>query len=171
MTHDVAGPSVASSGSLVESRNTGDAIMLSGEDMDLAAAGVKVSYVGKVFVGVHEHRRAVATLVAERKLGRQLKAGELIAFQNRNRLDMRRENVLVVSPAARMRYAGPQRGHSSRYKGVSWQASRGKWYAQIRIDGRTKNLGRFDEEEDAARAYDKAVRGLGIDIAFTNFGD
>ncbi len=171
MTHDVAGPSVASAGSLVESRNTGDAIMLSGEDMDLAAAGVKVSYVGKVFVGVHEHRRAVATLVAERKLGRQLKAWELIAFQNRNRLDMRRENVLVVSPAARMRYAGPQQGRSSRYKGVSWQASRGKWYAQIRIDGRSKNLGRFDEEEDAARAYDKAVRGLGIDIAFTNFGD
>lgn len=150
--------------------NTGDVIFLSPEDAGLSLVGVKVTYVGKAFVGVHERRKAVATLVAERKMGRKLKAGELIAFRNRNRLDMRRENVAVVSAAVRSRYSAPQRGKSSKYKGVSWQEGRGKWYAQIKIDGRSRNLGRYDKEEDAAMAYDKAVTSLGIDIAYTNFG-
>jgi len=154
----------------IQATNTGDTILLSAEDADLTQTGIKVTYVGKAFVGVHEHRKAVATLVAERKLGRKIKDGELIAFRNRNRLDMRRDNVAVVSASARLRYSGPQRGKSSRYKGVSWQPSREKWYAQIKIDGQSKNLGRYDKQEDAALAYDKAVKSLGIDIAFTNFG-
>ena len=74
MTDHTAGqcePSAPSRGSLfsVRARNTGDEIFLSQEDKDVADMGMKVSYVGKVFVGVHEHRKAVASIVAERKIG------------------------------------------------------------------------------------------------------
>jgi len=34
------------------------------------------------------------------------------------------------------------------------------WEAQIKIDGKTKHLGHFKREEDAARAYDEAARQL-----------
>jgi len=173
MTYHTAGqrePSAPSCGSLFSAmaRNTGDEIFLSQEDKDVADMGMKVSYVGKVFVGVHEHRKAVASIVAERKIGRALKSREAIAFRDRNRLNLSREKVLVVSVQTRARYSGPQRGTSSRYKGVSWQKGRQKWYAQIKIDGRSKNLGRYEREEDAAAAYDKAIRSLGIDIAYMN---
>lgn len=173
MTDHTAGqrePSAPSRGSLffTTARNTGDEIFLSQEDKDVADMGMKVSYVGKVFVGVHEHRRAVASIVAERKIGRALTSHEAIAFRDRNRRNLSRENVLVVSVPTRARYSGPQRGTSSRYKGVSWQEGRKKWYAQIKIDGRSKYLGRYDREEDAAAAYDKAVQTLGIDIAYMN---
>jgi len=49
-----------------------------------------------------------------------------------------------------------QAGHSSQFKGVS-RAGR-KWFACIEIDGRTKSIGLFDRERDAAKAYDRWAR-------------
>lgn len=46
---------------------------------------------------------------------------------------------------------------SSRYKGVSWAKDKNKWTASIVIDGKTKYLGRYKNEDDAARAYNQAV--------------
>ena len=38
-------------------------------------------------------------------------------------------------------------------KGCTWDKTRGKWRAQIKINGKTINLGRFDREEEAHQAY------------------
>jgi hypothetical protein len=57
----------------------------------------------------------------------------------------------------------------SNYKGVSWDSSRGLWRACITIRRRTKYLGRFDDERDAALAYDAAAReNFGV-CSFCNF--
>jgi hypothetical protein len=48
----------------------------------------------------------------------------------------------------------PSRGASG-YKGVS--PYRGRWQATIRVDGRLKWLGTFDDAVEAAEAYDDAV--------------
>eukprot|EP01048_Picozoa_sp_COSAG05_P005495 COSAG05_NODE_327_length_11345_cov_16.236884_6_plen_159_part_00 len=53
------------------------------------------------------------------------------------------------------RYA--KRQESSKYYGVSWKTRQRKWWAQIKIDGKTKHLGYFEDEKDAALAYDKKV--------------
>ena len=46
------------------------------------------------------------------------------------------------------------RGGTSRFKGVNWHKSHSKWKAKIKIDGKSTHLGYFDDEEEAASAYD-----------------
>jgi hypothetical protein len=46
---------------------------------------------------------------------------------------------------------------SSQHRGVHWVKARGKWAAQIRIDGKQRHLGRFADEEQAAAAYREAA--------------
>jgi len=46
---------------------------------------------------------------------------------------------------------------SSKYKGVSWDKNRQKWMTKIKIDSITINLGRFENEIEAALAYDAAA--------------
>ncbi len=58
--------------------------------------------------------------------------------------------------------------HTSKYKGVSWDKVRSKWVAYCKCDGKVRNLGRFDEERDAAMAYDNFVKDKFGDFARLN---
>ena len=49
---------------------------------------------------------------------------------------------------------------SSKYTGVCWYESRKKWIAGIRVNGKKKHLGYFTNEEEAAEAYQKALKEL-----------
>ncbi len=60
-------------------------------------------------------------------------------------------------------------GGTSRYKGVYWERKRLKWRAHIYKDSCRIHLGYFDNEEDAACAYDQAARELFGDFAKYNF--
>jgi hypothetical protein len=62
---------------------------------------------------------------------------------------------------------------SSRFKGVTWARQspgkgRDKWVAQIRVNGHVRKLGRFDVEEDAARAYNAAAARAWGEFALLN---
>ena len=46
---------------------------------------------------------------------------------------------------------------SSKYKDVSWDEGTKKWRTHIRINGKLKHLGRFENEIDAAITYNKAA--------------
>lgn len=58
---------------------------------------------------------------------------------------------------------------TSQYKGVCWNKASRKWQTQIRVNSRLKYLGRFDSEEDAARAYDAAALEHFGEFARLNF--
>jgi aspartate/methionine/tyrosine aminotransferase len=76
---------------------------------------------------------------------------------NGDRMDNRRANLRVCSNQDNIRNQKKTRG-SSRFKGVSWSVQNKKWYAYIKVSGKSMSLGHFDVEEDAARAYDAAAR-------------
>ncbi|MER2048173.1 MAG: AP2 domain-containing protein [Solibacillus sp.] len=62
------------------------------------------------------------------------------------------------------------KGHgSSPYRGVFWVKSENKWRAQFSVHGKRHTLGRFTDEIEAAKAYDKkAFEVLGTS-AYLNF--
>lgn len=57
---------------------------------------------------------------------------------------------------------------TSKYKGVH-RDRHGKYRARIYKDGVITSLGAYLNEEDAARAYDKAARTLFGEFAYLNF--
>ncbi len=68
---------------------------------------------------------------------------------NRDRLDNRRENLRVTVRAENGQNLPSQEG-SSRFRGVAFDKRRGKWTAQVKVNGRKHYLGGFDTEEEAA---------------------
>jgi len=58
---------------------------------------------------------------------------------------------------------------SSKYRGVSWSKSQKKWHVQIGLKGKHIFVGYFDNEIDAAKAYDNAARKYHKDFAVLNF--
>jgi hypothetical protein len=55
----------------------------------------------------------------------------------------------------------------SKHQGVCWRKTKNKWLAYIRYGGKQHHLGHFNDEEDAARAYDSAAREQHASKVFT----
>lgn len=60
---------------------------------------------------------------------------------------------------------------TSKYKGVNRHKDKNKWRSYITHKGRRMHLGYFENEEDAAKAYDAAARKYHGDFACLNFDD
>lgn len=95
---------------------------------------------------------------------------------NGDGLDNRRANLRVATPSQNRANMGkPARpdgsAHTSRFKGVSWDKARGKWISRIGVNGVSRNLGRYDIEEQAARAYDLAAIAAWGEFALVNFSE
>lgn len=88
---------------------------------------------------------------------------------NHNGLDNRRVNLRAVENRdnARNRIKNP--GLTSKFRGVSRHRRGRKWSAAITYDGKHHHLGRFDNEIDAAKAFDAVARQLGYVEFSLNF--
>jgi len=87
---------------------------------------------------------------------------------NGNGLDNRKANLRLATQAQNCQNCIGRKG-TSRYKGVSFDKSTGKWVAQIQVNKRKQHLGSFVDEIDAARRYDKAAVECFGEFAKTNF--
>jgi hypothetical protein len=54
--------------------------------------------------------------------------------------------------------------------GVNWDRHAKKWQASIKIEGKKQHLGRFDNEDDAARAFDERAAPLDRPVNFPGPG-
>lgn len=93
---------------------------------------------------------------------------------NGNGLDNRRANLRMARSTQNVVNSGPRRRglrtsvRPSGYKGVSFDKVSNRWKAQIMVDGKNHNLGRFVSPEEAARVYNAAAQEAWGEFAFLN---
>lgn len=74
-----------------------------------------------------------------------------------NGLNNQRKNLRQATGSQNMRNQKPRIGFSSKFKGVTWSSGHNKWQSQIGVNYKTKWLGYYETEIEAARAYNKAA--------------
>ena len=68
------------------------------------------------------------------------------------------ENLrMVTGKMNRRSFAKKKQGCSSQFRGVYWRKDRKKWRAQILSGDKRKHLGSFNDEVEAAKAFNKAA--------------
>lgn len=86
-----------------------------------------------------------------------------------NGLNNQQYNLRVATDSQNHGNERPGTGGTSRFKGVYWDRHRQKWQAAVKVDRKKHYLGRFEDEEDAARAYDAAALEAWGEYAWLNF--
>jgi hypothetical protein len=106
---------------------------------------------------VYLHREILALVLGK------IPPKKLCDHKNRDARDNRRENLRAASSFQNRVNARKKlwRGKSSsQYKGVSWHKKTSKWRVTITLGDKQHELGLFDSEIEAARAYNAAALGL-----------
>ncbi len=87
---------------------------------------------------------------------------------NHNGLDNRKANLRAATPLQNSWNNQRERGRN-RFRGVLWNKVAKKWQVQVNHSGKHISGGYFDDEVEAARAYDEAAKKLRGEFAVLNF--
>jgi len=93
----------------------------------------------------------------------------LVDHSDGNRANACRSNLRVCTVAENQRNKHKANNCLSRFKGVTYWRKTGKWKAGCRFEGQFYHLGYFDDEVEAARAYDYAAVKYFGEFAGVNF--
>lgn len=90
---------------------------------------------------------------------------------NHNTLDNRKCNLRVCTHGENNQHSHSRKNSSSKYKGVFLFKQNGKWAAQIQTGKSKYHLGYYENEIDAAVAYNNAAKKHhGAFAMLNNFG-
>lgn len=91
-----------------------------------------------------------------------------VDHKNRNRLDNRKQNLRIANDSQNAQNRPGNRNSTSRFKGVSWHKKTRKWIVEIKYPGGRRYLGTFEDEGEAASAYNAAACQLHGEFAYLN---
>ena len=99
---------------------------------------------------------SVHSLVAMAFLGHvpNVRSGLVVDHIDEDKTNNSVNNLQVVTHRVNL----SRRGGSSEYVGVSWHKTKKKWGSSIRIDGKGKHLGYFENEIEASEAYQNYLK-------------
>lgn len=83
---------------------------------------------------------------------------QVVIHINKNGLDNRKQNLKVVSQTEKQQNNKLSSNNTSGHKGVWFCKDRNKWQAQITINNKQKNLGRYNTFEEAVAAREAAEK-------------
>lgn len=84
------------------------------------------------------------------------KEGEYVDHINGNPLDNRRKNLRICTNAANLRNGRIRSNNTTGIIGVTWDRSRSRWVAKIKVFYKTIYLGRYKNRKDAIQARKQA---------------
>jgi hypothetical protein len=94
----------------------------------------------------------------------------VVDHRNTDSLDNRRVNLRLATHSQNSCNSRRDKSNTySRYRGVSFNKRKQKWFAAIRANGKKTWLGYYDNELDAAKAYDLAAKKYHGEFAMLNF--
>jgi hypothetical protein len=96
-------------------------------------------------------------------------AGLFVDHINNDPLDNRRKNLRLATRSQNMQNKRKKKNATSKYFGVHLIKTEKKWSARVKHEGKLVFSARFDNEIDAARAYDAAARKYHGEFARLNF--
>jgi hypothetical protein len=106
--------------------------------------------------GQNKKTIAVHKLVYETFVGRYDSVRFQIDHIDNDKLNNSLDNLQILTCRENSAKRSKALKKTSAYTGVSWCRYKQKWMSQIKINSKSKYLGRYDIEEDAARAYQAA---------------
>lgn len=93
-----------------------------------------------------------------------------IDHKNGDGLDNRRRNLRPANHSRNARgFQRKAEGTTSQFRGVYWDSGASRWRAYIWSGGKTRYIGLFHSEKEAARAYDSAALKFGFSREALNF--
>jgi hypothetical protein len=95
--------------------------------------------------------------------------GMVVDHIDGNRQNNCRSNLRVCTQRENQHNQAKQISSASRFKGVFHDKRCGKWYAEARCNGEHFRVGPFEDEVEAARAYDRLAVELFGEFAYLNF--
>jgi len=95
--------------------------------------------------------------------------GKVVDHADGNRSNNCRSNLRVCTRRQNQRNVRKHRNSFSRFKGVYYCKQKHKIFSHILVDGHLRHLGSFDNQTDAARAYDHAAVEAFGEFARVNF--
>ena len=114
-------------------------------------------------------RRAGGKMIKMHRLIMDAPSHLVVDHIDHNGLNNARSNLRLCTIAQNSRNMLSNNGSTSKYKGVCWHKTKKKWAATIQFNKKTYHLGHFEDEIDAAKAYDKKAKELFGEFAYLNF--